>query len=75
MGLDKRGENGVKKIIELKEFDHKIIEKSILSALKQPNLHKILKNSAYGDGKSSQRIAKILEKPFPKTLIQKHILY
>ena len=75
IGIRQKGRERGKKIIELKEFDHKIIEKSILSALKQPNLHKILKNSAYGDGKSSQRIAKILEKPFPKTLIQKHILY
>ena len=66
IGIRQKGRERGKKIIELKEFDHKIIEKSILSALKQPNLHKILKNSAYGDGKSSQRIAKILENLFLK---------
>jgi GDP/UDP-N,N'-diacetylbacillosamine 2-epimerase (hydrolysing) len=75
IGIRQLGRERGKKVIEVKDFNSKKIEKAIRNALKKENSHELMKNTAYGDGNASKRIVKILEKPLPKNLIQKYISY
>ena len=75
IGIRQEGRERGKKIIEIKDFKSAQIEKAIKSALNKKNEHKLLKNTAYGDGKTTNRICKILEKPTSKEIIQKYISY
>jgi len=75
IGIRQFGRKRGKKVIEVKDFKSKEIEKAIRSALKKKNEHKLTKNSTYGDGNASKRIIKILERPLPKNIIQKYISY
>lgn len=75
IGIRQLGRERGKKVIEVKDFNNKEIEKAIRNALKKKNEHKLIINTAYGDGNASKRIMKILEKPIPKNIIQKYISY
>jgi len=75
IGIRQLGRERGGKVVEVKDFKSKEIEKAIKNALKKKNEHKLIKTSAYGDGNASKRIIKILERPLPKNLIQKYISY
>jgi len=75
VGIRQLGRERGKKVIEVKDFNKKEIVKAIRNASKKKNEHKLIKNTAYGDGNASKRIVKVLEKPIPKNIIQKYISY
>ena len=64
-----------KKVIQVNNFQRGSIIKAILKAQKMKNDHKLHVKSIYGDGKSSKRITKLLEKKYPEKIYQKHISY
>ena len=75
IGIRQKGREGDKKVIEVNDFQHGLIRKAILKAQKMKNDHKLHIKSIYGDGKSSKRITKLLEKKYPEKIYQKHISY
>ena len=75
IGIRQKGREGDKKVIEVNDFQHGLIRKAILKAQKMKNDHKLRIKSIYGDGKSSKRITKLLEKKYPEKIYQKHISY
>ncbi len=75
IGIRQKGREGDKKVIEVNDFQHGLIRKAILKAQKMKNDHKLRIKSIYGDGKSSKRITKLLEKKYPEKISQKYISY
>ena len=75
IGIRQKGRDGDKKVIEVNNFQQGLIRKAILKATKMKNDHKLHMKSIYGDGKSSKRIAKLLEKKYPEKISQKFISY
>ena len=75
IGIRQKGREGDKKVIEVNNFQHGLIRKAILKAQKMKNDHKLRIKSIYGDGKSSKRITKLLEKKYPEKISQKYISY
>jgi UDP-hydrolysing UDP-N-acetyl-D-glucosamine 2-epimerase len=75
IGIRQKGRDGDKKVIEVNNFQQGLIRKAILKATKMKNDHKLHMRSIYGDGKSSKRIAKLLEKKYPEKISQKFISY
>jgi UDP-hydrolysing UDP-N-acetyl-D-glucosamine 2-epimerase len=75
IGIRQKGREGDKKVIEVNNFQHGLIRKAILKAQKMKNDHKLRIKSIYGDGKSSKRITKLLEKKYPEKIYQKYISY
>ena len=75
IGIRQKGREGDKKVIEVNNFQHGLIRKAILKAQKMKNDHKLRIKSIYGDGKSSKRITKLLEKKYPEKILQKYISY
>ena len=75
IGIRQKGREGDKKVIEVNDFQHGLIRKAILKAQKMKNDHKLRIKSIYGDGKSSKRITKLLEKKYPEKIFQKYISY
>jgi GDP/UDP-N,N'-diacetylbacillosamine 2-epimerase (hydrolysing) len=75
VGIRQLGRERGMRVIEVKDFKSDEIQKAIKKALKKKNAHNLVKNSTYGDGNASKQIIKILERPLPKNLIQKYILY
>ena len=73
--IRQKGREGDKKVIEVNNFQRGLIRKAILKAQKMKNDHKLHIKSIYGDGKSSKRIAKLLEKKYPEKISQKFISY
>jgi UDP-N-acetylglucosamine 2-epimerase (non-hydrolysing)/GDP/UDP-N,N'-diacetylbacillosamine 2-epimerase (hydrolysing) len=75
IGIRQKGRDGDKKVIEVNNFQQELIRKAILKAIKMKNDHKLHMKSIYGDGKSSKRITKLLEKRYPEKISQKFISY
>ena len=75
IGIRQKGRDGDKKVIEVNNFQQELIRKAILKAIKMKNDHKLHMKSIYGDGKSSKRITKLLEKKYPEKISQKFISY
>ena len=75
IGIRQKGREGDKKVIEVNNFQRGLIRKAILKAQKMKNDHKLHIKSIYGDGKSSKRITKLLEKKYTEKISQKFISY
>ena len=75
IGIRQKGRESNKKVIQVNNFQRGSIIKAILKAQKMKNDHKLHVKSIYGDGKSSKRITKLLEKKYPEKIYQKHISY
>ena len=75
IGIRQKGREGDKKVIEVNNFQRDLIRKAILKAQKMKNDHKLHIKSIYGDGKSSKRITKLLEKKYTEKISQKFISY
>ena len=75
IGIRQKGRDSDKKVIEVNDFQQASIRKAILKAKKMKNEHKLYMKSIYGDGKSSKRITKLLEKKYSNEIYQKFISY